>query len=255
LPLTSSSDSLKWASLSLPEWIKGILSPNCAFGIPVEDSHFFRIYAAVLCDIMWFSRNQAVHKSVIPKVTSLADKIRRVALEHYAAWSSILKPITEAWIKPPLGWCKVNFDAAIREDFSTQAAVCRNSNGVIIKTISQVSPPCSPVYGEAQAAKLAGVLADSLHLENFILEGDSALVVLALQNPALTTNWHIEHLINETLATLHSSKWEARKINRSANFCAHYVAYRAVARVIPSCIPFSFPLSSIPICSGKCISQ
>jgi hypothetical protein len=87
----------------------------------------------------------------------------------------------------------VNFDAVTREDYSTQAAVCKNFNGEIIKTFSQVNPPCNPVYGKAQAAKLVGVLAKSLHLEKFILEGDSALVVLALQNPDLSVGWHIEH--------------------------------------------------------------
>jgi hypothetical protein len=60
---------------------------------------------------MWFSINQVVHKGVIPKVSSLAANIR---LEHYATWSSKLHPTKEAWIKPPQGWCKVNFDAAIR---------------------------------------------------------------------------------------------------------------------------------------------
>jgi hypothetical protein len=172
----------------------------------------------------------------------LAANIKRVSLEHYAAWSLKIKPITEAWIKPSQGWCKVNFDAVFRDDFSTQAAVCRNSNGEIIKSLSQVSPPCSPVYGEAQATKLAGALAKSLHLEKFILEGDSALVVIALQNPVLSMDWHIDKLIHEALASIQvSSLWEARKINRSANFCAQYVAYRAAARVIPSCITFFSP--------------
>ena len=107
----------------------------------MADSHLFQIYAAVLCDIMWFSKNQAVHKGVIPKASSLAANIRRVSLEHYAAWSSKLLPITEAWTKPPQGWCKLNFDVVFSEGFSTQAAICRNSNGEIIKTITQVSPP------------------------------------------------------------------------------------------------------------------
>jgi hypothetical protein len=171
-------DSLKWATLSLPEWIKSILTPHSSFGIPVADSHLFWIYAAVLCDTMWFSRNQAVHKGVIPNVSTLAAKIRRVSVEHYVAWSQKLLPITEAWTKPPQGWCKLDFDVVLREGFSTQASVCRNSNGEIIKTITQVSPPCSAVYGKALAAKLAGALATSLQLDKFILEGDSALVVI-----------------------------------------------------------------------------
>ena len=162
-------------------------------------------------------------------------------MEHYAAWSLKLHLIIEAWSKPPQSWYKLNFDAANREGFSTQAVVCRNSNGEI-KILTQVSPPCSLVYEEALAAKLADVLAYLLHLHKFILEGDSTLVVLALQNPALSKTWHIEHIIHDTLGSfLVSSLWEARKINISANFCAHYVAYRVVARVIPGCIPFASP--------------
>ena len=81
---------------------------------------------------------------------------------------------------PPPNYFKVNFDAAIRESFSTQAAVCRNSKGQIIKILSQVRPPCSPIYGEALAAHLAGVWASYLQLDKFILEGYSSIVVSAL---------------------------------------------------------------------------
>jgi hypothetical protein len=36
-------DSLKWSSLSLSDWIKGIIAPHIAFGIPPADSHLFQI--------------------------------------------------------------------------------------------------------------------------------------------------------------------------------------------------------------------
>jgi hypothetical protein len=45
--------------------------------------------------------------------------------------------------------------------------------------ISQISPHCLPNYGEALAARLA----DSLNLENFIIEGDSQVFILSLQHP------------------------------------------------------------------------
>jgi hypothetical protein len=61
------------------------------------------------------------------------------------------------------------------------------------------------VFGEAQATKLAGVLANSLHLDKFILAGDFALVVFSLQNPALCVDWHIEHLIYETFSSFQVS--------------------------------------------------
>jgi hypothetical protein len=72
-------DSLKWASLSLLDWIKGILNPHCFFGIPLADSHSFQIFAVVMCDMLWFSKNQAMHKGVIPKVLKLAKNIKRVS--------------------------------------------------------------------------------------------------------------------------------------------------------------------------------
>jgi hypothetical protein len=46
--------------------------------------------------------------------------------------------------------------------------------------ISQVSLTCLPNYGEAFAGQLAVSLAASLHLGNFLLEGDSQVVILAL---------------------------------------------------------------------------
>jgi hypothetical protein len=140
----------------------------------------------VLCDLLWFYRNQAVHKGVIPAVASVAAHINRVALEHHTVWSSKLHHVKEAWLKPAIGFCKVNFDTAIHEAFATQAAVCRNSEGQIIKAITQVSPPCSPVYREALAAKLASVLVSTLKLDSFILEGDSHIVILSLNNPFLS---------------------------------------------------------------------
>jgi hypothetical protein len=48
---------------------------------------------------------------------------------------------------------------------------------------SQISLPCSPNVGEARAAQLAYALASTLSIDKFILEGDSEVVVYALQNP------------------------------------------------------------------------
>jgi hypothetical protein len=59
---------------------------------------------------------------VLPDVLNLAANIKKVSMEHYAAWSSIKKPVKEIWSKPPQDFFNVNFDAAIREDFSTQSS-------------------------------------------------------------------------------------------------------------------------------------
>jgi hypothetical protein len=61
------------------------LSPNHSLGIPLEDIHLFQIYAAVLCDMLWLSRNKAIHEGVIPEITKFAEDVRRISLEHQAA--------------------------------------------------------------------------------------------------------------------------------------------------------------------------
>ena len=72
------------------------------------------------------------------------------------------------------------------KQFSSQAAVCRDSKGHIIKAISQINPPCDANYVKALAAQLATSPAVSLKLKNFSKEGDSAVIIAALQTPTLS---------------------------------------------------------------------
>jgi hypothetical protein len=144
---------------------------------------------------------------------------------------------------PSAGSFKINFDTAICENFSVQAAVCKDSKGKIVKAISQTNPPCDPNFGEALATQLAASLTASLQLKNFSLEGDSVVVILALNNQSITFDWHIEYVIANALSIIPiSSLWLATKIHRSVNFCAHYVAFWAATRVFSDCISIYFPM-------------
>jgi sulfur relay (sulfurtransferase) DsrF/TusC family protein len=58
-----------------------------------------------------------------------------------------------------------------------------------MKAISHISPHCDSNYGEAIAAHLAASLAVSLNIGEFVLEGDSIVVILALQNPSQVLDW------------------------------------------------------------------
>lgn len=91
---------------------------------------------------------------------------------------------------------KINYDTAIRDSFSAQAAIIRNSSGTITYCSSLISPPCTALYGEAFAALLAVQLAISSQTISFILEGDSLTVTLALQHPEITQDWHIASIIS-----------------------------------------------------------
>jgi hypothetical protein len=83
----------------------------------------------------------------------------------------------EKWIPPTPNWVKINFDTTIRDSFSAQATVCKNSDGKILHLSSLISSPCSVNEGEALATQLAISLACSFNFDRFILEGDSAVVI------------------------------------------------------------------------------
>jgi hypothetical protein len=249
-------DSLKWPSLNLPNWIKGILSPNHSLGIPLEDTHLFQIYAAVLCDMLWLSRNKAIHEGVIPEITKFAEDVRRIPLEHQAAWKSKAQPAQKNWSPPQAGNLTINFATYTNISFSVQAAICRNSTGKIVKALYQYSPPYKDLYNEAQAALLAAALARSLNLNKFFIEGHAPTVIYSIQQPSFVVDKHLISIISSILSLMPlASLWYARNVTRSENFCSLFMAKWAAARVTSGCIPTLFtPLSpplSYPICSGK----
>jgi hypothetical protein len=145
----------------------------------------------------------------------------------------------ELWSPQPEGTFKVNFDTAIKKQFSVQAVVCRDSKGHITKALSQISPPCDANYGEALVAQLVV----SLGLKTISLEGDSTVVIAALKTPVLSQDWHVNSVIAATLSSIPaSSSREVRKVHRSANFCIHHVACWAATRGFSGCIPTFFSL-------------
>jgi hypothetical protein len=145
------------------------------------------------------------HDGIIIDIHIIFKHINMVTMEHYNAWHPSPPVVTEKWLPPKPPWVTINFDTAIRNSFSTQAAICRNSQGKIIHVASRLSSPCHPNYGEAVAAKLVVTLALSLHLAHFILEGDSQTVISALQNPTVTQDWRISSLIWKTLGSISAS--------------------------------------------------
>jgi hypothetical protein len=127
-------------------------------------------------------------------------------------------------VQPTASTFQINFDIAIKEPFSTQSAVCRDSTRAIIQCFAQISPPCSAIYGEASAALLSAQLSLSLKLPSVIFEGDSLIVTLAINNSFITQDWKISSIILYFLSTIPSTtSRSASHINRSANFCAHHV--------------------------------
>ena len=103
--------------------------------------------------------------------------------------------------------------------------------------------PCSLNVGEALVAQLACSLATTYSISHFIIEGDSKVVIHALQNPNSIRDWRISSIILDTLDSISiASLWEARKIQRSVNFCAHSIARWIAAGAYSGSIPTSSTL-------------
>ena len=68
---------------------------------------FFQIFATVLCDLIKFARNKAVHEGFIPNISILASSIKRTSLDHATAWQSSSPLVKEYWSPPPTGSHKI----------------------------------------------------------------------------------------------------------------------------------------------------
>jgi ribonuclease HI len=206
----------------------------------------------VACDILWYYRNQAFHNGITFVAQNVSMHINKIVLKHFQAWQSVSSALVEKWIPPAPNWVKINFDIAIRDSFSAQAVVCRNSNGKILHLSSLISSPCSVNEGEALAAQLAISLACSFNFDRFIIEGDSVVVIQALNQFSSNLDWRISPIIINLLDIIHSTSfWEARKVNRSANFCTHSMARLAITSSHTNSISFSYStLTSLTLASG-----
>jgi hypothetical protein len=224
-------DSTAFHFTSMEDWIASIIALERSLGIPLRNQHKFQIFAVVAYDILWLYRNKALHENLTFDARSVSTHINKIALEHFQAWHSSSQIMLMGWVTPPPDWVKINFDTAIRDSFSAQAVICHDSQGQVLHMSSQISPPCSPNVGEARAAQLACSVAAALSYNHFILEGDFEVVIHALNNPNSARDWRISSIILDCLDSIpNASVWEAKKINRSFNFCAHSIARWAVTR-------------------------
>jgi hypothetical protein len=168
----------------------------------------------VACDHIWFSCNKAFHEGLVPNALSISSAVNQASRTHLSASTSKSISVKQAWKKPEPDCFKINYDTAIRSNFSTQAVVCRDSNGAIIQCISKISLPCTPLYGESTATLLGAQLCLLIQLSNVIFEGDSLTVNLAINNPTITQDWRILSIISDFTSTIPpSTSWSASNIN------------------------------------------
>lgn len=205
-----------------------------------------------MIDQIWFDHNWLIHKNVIPVISTNLETISNVIQNHLQAWksSSFGQSI---WQPPPIGSLKLNFDVATKEDFAIAAAILSNDKGEILLAFTNKLAFLDVNKGEATTTLTSVDLAISFGCYNLLLEGDSLVTFMAINQPVLLTNWSLAPIILYIQLKLqHFQAWNAEKVSRSAKSHAHHLAKWAATNLVFGSISNSSPIFFfIRINSGK----
>ncbi|KAK9983012.1 hypothetical protein SO802_032537 [Lithocarpus litseifolius] len=162
-----------------------------------------------------------------------------------------VQPIS-TWTPPPLGWVKLNVDAALSNSKSALAVVARNHLGEILFIWGSGYHLCAPSQAEAAATLWAVHLAIQEHWKSVIIEGDAQVCFNALSSPDFVPVWSISTIVSNIISLLPCFvSYKFRWVRRSCNSAAHSAARLA----LNSSYPFCFNKSNLPhsleiVCKG-----
>jgi ribonuclease HI len=131
------------------------------------------------------------------------------------------------WEKPPVGWLKTNWDAAISKEWKKAAfgVVVRNvEGGVVAASVTVVPFVTDPTSAEALGAWHSLSLCRRRGFNHVLLEGDSSVVVSAINNtlPCLSSYGQV---IEDTRFCLQEVQpVEVQHVKREANQAPHLLA-------------------------------
>ena len=167
-----------------------------------------------------YSLTQVLDKAVDRKIEYAAPHMARSAAAVQCAH----------WSAPAPSWYKINFDGAVfeREDSAGLGVVIRNSEGLVMASLSQLVPlPFSVIEVEALAARRALEQAMEIGLDRVILEGVSSVLIHALQSES-RPRAQFSHLPNDiSFLGSHFTSLKFSHVRRHCNKVAHSLARRA----------------------------
>ena len=134
------------------------------------------------------------------------------------------------WKPPPPDWYKMNVDAAVFAEAGQcgLGVVIRNDRGQLMGALSKMLPyPLGAMEAEAKAVECGIIFAWELGLRQVIVEGDSQVVVHAL-NRRTNTPLPIQQIILGAQTWLPNFRsWKAIFAQRDCNKAAHLMARHA----------------------------
>lgn len=155
---------------------------------------------ALVLDEIWHLRNRTTYQEAQIDIFDSIKQIQFNCQEFSTLIALEALPTAQAnhlfWEPPPIGWIKLNVDAAIAESFSTLAVVARDHKGTVIKVWSKLHQPCSPIVPEAYAILWAMHLANHEQWSHVHFEGDAKNCFDSLSAEDVPPDWSISNTIN-----------------------------------------------------------
>ena len=100
----------------------------------------------------------------------------------------------------PLGWIKLNTDAAIGKHSNAIAVVARDHKGEVLKVWARSTPTCSPLRVEASAILWAIQLAKVEKWPQIVIEGDAKNCFDPLSSSPTAPDWSISNTVSSILS-------------------------------------------------------
>ena len=121
-------------NISIQDWIKIVLNSKSCLGLKVDEVNQFQLFALILCDQIWMTRNKARVEGLKSNPTEILRQILRSFKEHNQARRAQPKRHMREikWQAPPESWVKLNFDPAIRDEKTSIVVVCKDDKGVLL---------------------------------------------------------------------------------------------------------------------------
>ncbi|XP_038718208.1 uncharacterized protein LOC120011213 [Tripterygium wilfordii] len=197
---------------------------------------------AITMRMIWLRRNKFVHEGNFMHPTQIALRGIHTADDFIKAKQSLEVPqpggisennqrILEFWRGPPRNVVKSNWDAAIHTQTNRtgMGIVFRDEYGDVLASCALVrSTILDPTLAEALACLQAVKLSSELGFTELIFEGDSAVIVNAI-NGSVPTRAVWSKVIEEIKRLLgYFMSWKVVFVRRTANLAAHSMAKHAL---------------------------
>ena len=167
---------------------------------------------ALVLDHIWHLRNRTTYQEA---QIDIFDSIKQIQFK-FQEFSTLIAletlPTAQAnhlfWELPPIGWIKLNVDAAITKSFTTLAVVARDHEGTVIKVWSKLHQPCSPIVANAYAILWAMHHANHEQWSHVHIEGDAERCFDSLSAEDVPLDWSISNIISSILSFKKKKKCE-----------------------------------------------